>query len=96
MVRKETYNEDIEEIRKMLGTERLVIGTKEALNNLRTGKLSKVFLTVNCPDDVKKELSKYGELSNVKIVTLDCPNDELGIICKKPYSISVIGLKSQT
>ena len=33
----------------------------------------------------------YAKLSNVEVVNLDIPNDELGLACKKQFSISILG-----
>ena len=82
----------IEEIRKIVKEGKAVIGTKEVLSQLKLGKISKVYVTANCPEKIKKDIEHYAGLSDAKIVQLDQPNDELGVVCKKPFSISVLGL----
>ena len=59
----------------------------------KAGELSKVFISSNCASDVKEDLEKYCKLSNVEIVETGMGNDELGVVCKKHFRISVIGLK---
>lgn len=82
----------IEEIRKMVKEGKAVVGTREVLKQLKLGKISKVYITVNCPERVKKDVENYASLSGATVVQLDQPNDELGVLCKKPFSISVLGL----
>jgi len=83
---------DIEEIKQIVKEEKAVIGTKEVIKNLKLGKIKKVFVTSNCPDKVKEDIKYYSKLSGAEVVQLEQPNDELGTICKKPFSISILGL----
>ncbi len=82
----------IDDVRKILKEGKAVIGTNEVIKGLKLGKISKVFITSNCPEKVKKDINYYSSLSKVEVVQLKQPNDELGVVCKKPYSVSVLGL----
>ena len=83
---------EISEIKKALKEKKAVIGTDRVINNMRLGKIEKVDLTSNCPESVKDEIKHFSKLSNAKVVQLKIPNDELGTVCKKPFSISVLGV----
>ena len=85
--------DSVAEIKGALKKKKLVLGTELTIKNLRLGRLSKVFATSNCPENVKKDLEYYGKLANVQIEYLSIPNDELGTICKKQFAISVLGQK---
>ncbi len=89
---KNSTNEVITDIRKSLENKRLVLGTDRTLKNLKLGKLETIYITLNCPDDIKADLEHYSKIAKIKIVQLDIPNDELGTMCKKPFSISMAGL----
>ncbi len=89
---KEIKQDSVAEIRKHLEGKKLVLGTERTLKSLRAGKVEKVFMTSNCPNDIRNDFSHLSRISDVKIIELDVPNDELGTICKKPFSISVAGL----
>ena len=80
------------EIKKILKTGNIVIGTERTIKNLKLGKAQKILLSSNCPADVEKDINYYAGLSSAEIHKLDYPNDELGVICKKPFSISVLAL----
>lgn len=80
------------EIKKMLKAGHVILGTERAVKNLRLGRIDKVFLSANCPARVEKNLNYYAGLSGAELHKLDYPNDELGIICKKPFSISVLAV----
>ena len=84
--------EAISEIRKMIKEGKAAIGTNEVMKKLKLGKISKVYVTRNCPSKVKKDVTYYAELAGADVVQLKQPNDELGVLCKKPFAISVLGL----
>ena len=85
-----TNEKDIAEIKKLVGTKKIIIGTQRTLKSLKQGKIEKIFLSANNP--LKKDFDYYAKVGKVKIIQLEVANDELGDICKKPYSISVLGV----
>lgn len=89
---KEKIDEAIVEIRKLIKEDKLIVGTDKTLKALKLGKLEKVFISLNCPSEVKATIKHYSKISKTTISQLKYPNDELGIVCKKPYSISILGL----
>ena len=60
---------------------------------LKAKKLSKVFISSNCPPEMKEDLERYSKMNGVELAQLDIANDELGVVCKKSFNISIIGLK---
>ena len=80
------------DIKKELKTRKIVIGTKEVMKNLKLNKIEKIYLASNCNDNSKKELEYYSKLLKIPIIMLKQPNDELGLICKKQYFISMLGV----
>ena len=82
----------ISEIKKALKEGKAIIGTERTLKNLKLGKVSKIFLTSNCPEDVEEDVKYYSKLAKVEVVKLKQPNDELGALCKKPFSVSVLSV----
>ncbi len=89
--------EDIsKEIRQLLKTERLIFGTEATLKALRMATIGKVFLSSNVPQLVREDILHYTKLQQgITIVEAVQANDELGVLCKKPFSISVIGVKKE-
>ncbi|MBN2454584.1 ribosomal L7Ae/L30e/S12e/Gadd45 family protein [Candidatus Woesearchaeota archaeon] len=83
------------EIKKHLSDKKLVLGTRETIKKMKLGKLEKVFLTSNCPENVKKDVEYYASVSGCKTEKLDIPNEELGVICKKQFAVSLAGLLKQ-
>jgi large subunit ribosomal protein L30e len=81
-----------EDIRKLLTTKKLLIGEDEVLKNARKGNLVRVYLASNANKLTIADLEKYGKLSNFEVLDTKVPNDDLGTVCKKPFSISTIGV----
>ena len=92
MARKVEVGKEVTEIKKALEAGKVIIGTDRTLKYLKLGKLKKVFMSTNCPKRVKDDIEHYGKMAKVDVVSLEQPNDELGVICKKQYSISVLSL----
>lgn len=83
---------DIEEIRKNLKSDKLIIGTEETVKALKLGKLKIVYLASNCNPAVKADIEHYAKLGSTELVNLDIPNDEVGVACRKTFSISVLSM----
>ncbi|MBN2142247.1 ribosomal L7Ae/L30e/S12e/Gadd45 family protein [Candidatus Woesearchaeota archaeon] len=87
---------DVNEIKKLWKNESLVVGSDEVLKLLRRGELEKVLLAKNAPAAVVEDVKRFASLKSVEVETLEIPNDELGTLCKKPFSIAVLGLKKSS
>lgn len=85
-------DEDINEIRKLLKQKNIIVGKERTLKNLKLGKIKKIYLSSNCSEELTKSIEHYSKLSKVAVVKLKYPNDELGVLCKKPFSISVLSV----
>ena len=83
---------NISELKKLLKLDKIILGTDRTLKLLKLGTADRVFLSSNCPEEVKKDIEYYAKLSNVPLIYLKQPNDELGILCKKPYPVSVLSV----
>lgn len=80
------------EVKKMLKEGKVVIGTERTLKSLKKGEVEKVIITDNCDEKILDDIKHYGSLSDVEILRIGLPNEELGIICKKPFAISVLSI----
>ena len=92
MAKKAIADKNIKEIKRLLKTDEIIIGTDRTLKNLRRGHISRVFTASNCNQKVKADLIDYSRISNAELVELQYANEDLGVVCKKPFSISVISI----
>jgi len=80
------------EIKKLIKAKDLIIGTERTIKNLKLGKVEKVIISSNCTENVINDLRYYAGLSKTETIRVNYPNDELGVICKKPFFISVLSI----
>ena len=84
--------DSIKEIKQLLKTRKVVFGTEQVIKKLTQDKIEKFFISSNCKDETKKDLQHYAKIGKVEEIYLKSSNKEIGIMCKKPFSISVVGV----
>jgi len=72
---------------------RLSFGKDRTLKLLKSGQLAELFVCSNYPN--KTEIKQMTKIADIKVEMLTQTNEELGALCKKPFSISIIGLKKE-
>ncbi len=77
-------------LKKILKEKKVVFGTDRTIKKLKRGVCQKVFLSSNCPKETEEDIRYYSKLAKAEVIKLDQPNDELGMVCKKPFSVSVL------
>ncbi|MEM4240406.1 MAG: ribosomal L7Ae/L30e/S12e/Gadd45 family protein [Candidatus Woesearchaeota archaeon] len=80
------------EIRKLMADKRLVLGTARVQKLARQGKLAKIYVSANCPPALKEDFKRHCSISGLDCQELQVTNEELGVWCKKPFAISVVGV----
>lgn len=71
-------------------SEKLIFGTERNIKLLKNDRLKTIYIASNCIDNIREEIKLCK--GKTEVVELDAANDEIGVVCKKPFSISVIGL----
>lgn len=83
----------LEDIRKgIVPKEKIVLGSKRTIKYLKLGKISKVFLSKNAPEEIREDIKYYSKLGNIEVEELELNNEELGAILKKPFKVSVLSI----
>lgn len=81
------------DLKTLLKEDKLIIGKDITFKSIKRGDLKRVVLSSNCPEEVLDDLEYYNKISPLTIERVDSSNEELGILCKKPFSVAVIGIK---
>jgi large subunit ribosomal protein L30e len=89
---KKVVSEIVAEIRKFMDEDKLVLGNDRTVKMLKQGKIKKIFLASNCGEQLKEDIQQYCDVSGVECVELKQSNEEIGVLCRKPFSISVVGV----
>ncbi|MBN1503254.1 ribosomal L7Ae/L30e/S12e/Gadd45 family protein [Candidatus Woesearchaeota archaeon] len=85
-------SQELSNIKKLLKEGKVTIGTELSVKMLKNGNLARVYASANTSKSVVNDLEYYAKLSNTEFVQLKIANNELGTLCRKPFSISVIGI----
>lgn len=79
------------ELVRTLASKNKILGINETIAALKRGEIKEVLVASNYPYSDK--IKALAEVSGAKVSILKQTNDELGAMCKKPFAVSVIGLK---
>ena len=92
MARKKITDTYKVEIKKLVKEKKLVIGTARVMKLIKKNNLARVYVSKNTPNKVRNDIAYYSKLGKIEVVKLKYANDELGELCNKPFSISVLGI----
>jgi large subunit ribosomal protein L30e len=80
------------EIKKVMESEKVVYGKEQTIKYLKQANIKTVYISSNCPAETKEDIKYYALLGNVAVIELKENNEELGLVCKKPFTISVLSV----
>lgn len=83
----------IDELRNAIKEKNVIIGTKQAIKNLKLKNVKSVVVANNCPENIRKDIEYYSKLTGIKMESFDGTAKQLGILCGKPFSIAVMAIK---
>lgn len=85
--------DEITEIRNALKNDTIIIGKETVLKMLRHDKISKILLSSNVSEENEADIEHHASVAGVPVVKISVPSEELKVLCKKQYLISVLGIK---
>jgi large subunit ribosomal protein L30e len=80
------------EIKLAISTGKVVFGRNKTLKLLMNGKTKAVVAASNIPKDVETTLQHLSQISKIKVIRFNGNASELGIVCGKPFSISMLAI----
>ncbi len=93
MAKKKVIDADIESLKKILKEKHLVFGTERSMDLVKRGQAKAIYLSSNCPEEIVGDVEQYK--GDAEVIRLPIPNDELGTLCRKQFSISVLALPNE-
>ncbi|OYT41159.1 hypothetical protein B6U80_02030 [Candidatus Pacearchaeota archaeon ex4484_26] len=70
----------------------LFFGTKQTIKQVKLDKIKEVFLAKDCYEEIKERIENYAKFSKMQVKNLEQNKDELALICKKSFPISIISV----
>ncbi len=83
----------IKTIKNAIDSGKITIGTDTTLKYMKVDKLDSAIIAANCPKNIRQNIENTAKLSKSKIHTFNGTSIELGACARKPFSITVLGLK---
>ncbi|HDP74068.1 MAG TPA: hypothetical protein ENN46_03900 [Candidatus Woesearchaeota archaeon] len=80
-------------IRKDLAAGKLILGNREVERGIYNNSVSKVIAASNTDETILRQVSQLCSTSGVEFLHSALSNTQLGILCKRQHTISVIGFK---
>lgn len=82
-----------DEIRSAINSSKAIIGYRESIKFIKSNTPKSIVIANNIPDSVRKEIEEVARPSSVKVEVFDGDSVNLGVLCGKPFPISVIVIK---
>jgi len=82
-----------DELRNALNENKVIIGSKQTIKNLRLKNVKLIILASNCPENIKKDIDYYSKQTGIKVDKFNGTAKQLGVFCGKPFSIAVLAIK---
>ena len=81
------------EIRRAVDTGKVVFGVRQTEKSILEGKTKIVVTAKNAPHAQKEKIINKAKLSEVHIIEASESGLELGSVCGKPFSVSVMAIE---
>jgi large subunit ribosomal protein L30e len=82
-----------DDIRNAIKENSILIGSKQTMKGLKQKSIKSVVVASNCPEGMKKDLERLSAESSIRLEVFDGTAKQLGVLCGKPFSISVMAIK---
>ena len=79
-----------DEIKKAVKERKAILGFRKSLKYIKTKKPKLIVISENIPEDRKKEIEYLAKLEKVKVEVFKGTSKELGIVCGKPFPVSIL------
>lgn len=90
--RKEKENPLARAVRMAVETGKAGFGAKTGVKDALLAKAKLIVVASNAPRELQEDIAHYAKLSEVAVLTFEGTSMELGSICGKPYSVSVLSV----
>jgi len=80
------------EIRTVLRTGRVIIGSKQSIRAILHGKPKLVIIAANAPRDLREEVERYCKLADIPVYVFPGTSWDLGAMCGRPHMVAVLSV----
>ncbi len=80
------------ELKKVVGDKKMLIGATKTVAEMKKGNVKKIFLAANCDVKTRATIESNAKVLSVDVAQVEVSSEEMGVLVKKPFSVSVISL----
>ena len=82
-----------EDIQSAIKLKKTIIGYNESINYIKVNKPKIMVVANNLPVNRKKEIEYNAKISETKLEIFNGTSRELGVVCGKPFPVSILVIK---
>ena len=71
---------------------RIVYGTRQTIKQIKLDIIKEIFLAKNCSPEAREKILHYAKLADFKVNELSQSSEELSLICKKDFPVSILSV----
>jgi large subunit ribosomal protein L30e len=83
----------VEDIQAALKTGNVILGYRESMKFIKLNTPKVIVMASNIPEHIKKEIEHNARVGKMKVEMFDKNSKELGIVCGKPFPVTVLVIK---
>jgi len=82
----------VREIQTALRTGKVVLGSKQTLKMVVTGRAKLVIIASNIPEHLRRDIVRYCKLSRTPVYEFPGTSWDLGAVCNKPFMVAAMAV----
>jgi ribosomal protein L30E len=73
-----------------------VAGTSAVIKKIYSNELKEILITSNCSEEIENKIIDLAKINEIPVKKIEEDSKKLGVLCKKTYNISVLGLLKES
>jgi len=82
-----------ETIQDALKSQKAILGYRQSIKFIKADEPKLIVIAKNIPESMKKEIEHNVKVSDAKMEIFNGSSRDLGVICGKPYPVSIVVIK---
>lgn len=82
-----------ETVQDAIKDEKIILGYRESIKFIKLDIPKLIVMAKNIPETMRKEIEHSAKVGKTKIETFQGNSKELGIVCGKPFPVTVLVIK---
>ncbi len=80
------------ELKNLIKTGKYTLGANTTLRAIASGKAKMIIIAENAPPELRERALYYAKLGDIPVLVFKGTSHDLGVICGKPFKISMIAV----